>query len=232
MASREEVVEIVNMVGAAYPWVNMTKDTINVWLLVLQDIDGDGAKAAALDLLNQPNQYPPSVGMIRQRAFDLAGGGDDGWETGWQAWKQHVKDCRAPEYLCLHNRALIFDPVTHHTVESIGWQTLARMEADQEATIRAQFRDIWKAQAARQADKARRHPAVQQVMDTYRAQIEAHDTPRIEAPVTALRGNGQFEVTGAVGDIDAKLRQEGRPRRAEFDDLVAKIGQQRKGGAL
>lgn len=232
MASREEVVEIVNMVGAAYPWVNMTADTISVWSLVLQDVDGNTAKAAALELLNQPSQYPPSVGMIRQKAFDLATGSDDGWETGWQAWKQHLKDCRAPEYLCRHDRSEIFDPVTHHTVEAIGWQTLCRMDQDQEATIRAQFRDIWKATAQRQADKARRHPAVQQVMDTYRQQLEAHDAPRIEAPVTTPRGNGQSEVTGTVGDIDAKLRGEGRPRRAEFDAAVARIAAQKRGGTL
>lgn len=231
MASREEVVEIVNMVGAAYPWVNMTADTISVWSLVLQDVDGNTAKAAALELLNQPSQYPPSVGMIRQKAFDLATGSDDGWETGWQAVKHHIKRCGAPEYLCRHDRSQIFDPVTHHAVESIGWQTLARMEMDQEATIRAQFRDIWKVASQRQADAARRHPAVQHVVDTYRQQLTAHDAPRIAAP-ERKQPSAHFEVTGAVGDIDAKLRQGGRPRRAEFDAVVARIAAQKRGGTL
>lgn len=229
MASRENVVEIVNMVGAAYPWVTMTADTIGVWSLVLQDVDGDTAKAAALELLGQPAQYPPSVGMIRQKAFDLASGGDDGWESGWMAWQRHLRDCRAPEYLCQHDRSQIFDTVTHHTVEAFGWQTLCRMDADQEATIRAQFRDIWKAEAARQAERARRHPAVQQVVDAYRQQIEAHDQPRIAAPGDA---SAQPGITGAVGDIDAKLRREGRPRRAQFDAVVARIAAQQRGGVL
>ena len=230
MASREEVVEVVNMVGAAYPWVNMTKDTINVWLLVLQDIDGDGAKAAALDLLNQPNQYPPSAGMIRQRAFDLAGGGDDGWETGWQAWKKHLNECRQPEYLCPHDLATIYDAVTAHTVRAIGWQTLARMDADQEATIRAQFRDIWKAQAARQAERDRRHPAVQQVVDAYRQRIEAHAAPRVAAPVMADLGGPQ-DIRPAGGDISAILDAGGRPRRAELDAIIRRVAAQR-GGVL
>ena len=232
MASREDTVTITGIVSAAYPWANLTAATIDIWAEILIDVDGPLAIAATKALLAEAGQYPPSAGMIRQRSFDLAGGSDDGWESGWQAWKQHLRECRAPEYLCKHDRSQIFDSVTHHTVEAIGWQVLCRMEMGQEATIRAQFRDIWKAQAARQADKARRHPAVQQVMDAYRQQLETHDTPRIEAPVTASRGNGQFDVTGTVGDIDAKLRQEGRPRRAEFDAVVARIGQQRKGSAL
>lgn len=232
MASREDTVTITGIVSAAYPWANLTTATIDIWAEILIDVDGPLAIAATKALLGEAGQYPPPVGMIRQRAFDLVTGSDDGWESGWQAWKQHLKDCRAPEYLCRHDRSEIFDPVTHHTVEAIGWQTLCRMDQDQEATIRAQFRDIWKATAQRQADKARRHPAVQQVMDTYRQQLEAHDAPRIEAPVTTPRGNGQSEVTGTVGDIDAKLRGEGRPRRAEFDAAVARIAAQKRGGTL
>ena len=226
MASREEVVEIVNMVGAAYPWVNMTADTISVWSLVLQDVDGNTAKAAALELLNQPSQYPPSVGMIRQKAFDLATGSDDGWESGWQAWKQHLRECRAPEYLCPHNPDDVFDPVTAHVIRAFGWQTLARMDQDQEATIRAQFRDVWRTTAQRQAEHARRHPAVQYVIDSYRQQLEVTKTPRIEAPAMTTPSRQQ-ELVGVIGDIETALKRDGRPRRAEFDQAVAKYRRER-----
>ena len=232
MATHEEVTVVIHWLMARYPNSNWPESTITAWLEDLADVPADALRAAARTWYDAPHTWPPNGGELRAAARDIMTGSDDGWESGWQAWKQHLKDCRAPEYLCRHDRSEIFDPVTHHTVEAIGWQTLCRMDQDQEATIRAQFRDIWKATAQRQADKARRHPAVQQVMDTYRQQLEAHDAPRIEAPVTTPRGNGQSEVTGTVGDIDAKLRGEGRPRRAEFDAAVARIAAQKRGGTL
>lgn len=228
MASKQEVIEIVNMVGAAYPWVTMTSDTVGVWLLVLGDVDGDTAKAAVIDLLGLPAQYPPSVGMIRQKAFDLASGGDEGWEAGWMAWKQHLSECRAPEYLCRHDPNDIYDPATAHTVQAIGWQTLCRMEADQEATIRAQFRDIWKAAAARQTDHARRHPAVQQVVDAYRQQIETRETPRIEAssPVIVTSDAPAKPDGLRPAPRDWQQSQTGM-RRADFGAVMERIRQER-----
>ena len=229
MASREDTVTITGIVSAAYPWANLTTATIDIWAEILIDVDGPLAIAATKALLGEAGQYPPSVGMIRQRAFDLVTGSDDGWESGWQAWKQHLRDCRAPEYLCPHDRSEIFDPVTHHTVEAIGWQTLARMGADQESTVRAQFRDIWKAQAARQVERDRRHPAVQQVVDTYRQQLEAHDAPRIAAPdPQPAQPDG---IRAVPGDIDKIIDAGGRPRRAELDAIIRRVAAQR-GGAL
>lgn len=230
MASREDTVTITGIVSAAYPWANLTAATIDIWAEILIDVDGPLAIAATKALLAEAGQYPPSAGMIRQRAFDLAGGGDDGWESGWQAWKKHLNECRQPEYLCPHDLATIYDAVTAHTVRAIGWQTLARMEADQEATIRAQFRDIWKAQAARQAGRDRRHPAVQQVVDAYRQRIEAHAAPRVAAPVMADLGGPQ-DIRPAGGDISAILDAGGRPRRAELDAIIRRVAAQR-GGVL
>lgn len=231
MATPEEVTVVIHWLMARYPNSNWPETTITAWIDDLADTPADALRAAARSWYDAPHDWPPNGGQFRAAARDIMTGGDDGWELGWQAWKRHLSECRAPEYLCRHDPADIFDPVTAHTVAAIGWLTLCRMDADQEATIRAQFRDIWKAEAARQAERDRRHPAVQQVMDSYRDRIEAQETPRIAAPTTntPLR---QFEVTGAVGDIDAKLRQEGRPRRAEFEAVVARIATQRRGGVL
>ena len=234
MASREDTVTITGIVSAAYPWANLTTATIDIWAEILIDVDGPLAIAATKALLGEAGQYPPSVGMIRQRAFDLVTGSDDGWESGWQAWKQHLRDCRAPEYLCPHDRSEIFDPVTHHTVEAIGWQTLARMDQDQEATIRAQFRDIWKAAAQRQADKVRRHPAVQQVIEAARPQMLVAPTPRVQSSLdhTTPMDFPTPTITGVISDIDAGIKRDGRPRRAEFEEAVKRAAAQLRSGSL
>lgn len=231
MATPEEVTVVIHWLMARYPNSNWPETTITAWIDDLADTPADALRAAARAWYDAPHDWPPNGGQLRAAAHDVMTGGDEGWESGWLAWQKHLSECRAPEYLCRHDRSQVFDPVTHHTVEAIGWQTLCRMEMDQTATIRAQFRDIWKAEAARQAERARRHPAVQQVMDTYRERIEAQETPRIAAPAAGTPPR-QFTVTGAVGDIDAALNRDGRPRRAEFDAAVARIAAQRRGGVL
>lgn len=230
MADKFEVGEVVAWLMARYPNASWPDVTIKAWIDDMADTPVDVLRAAARSWYDAPHQWPPNGGELLAVAHDIMAGGDDGWEMGWRAWKRHLSECRAPEYLCRHDPADIYDPTTAHTVTAIGWQTLARMEADQESTIRAQFRDIWRAQAARQAERNRRHPAVQRVMDAYRQQIDANETPRIEAPAEAH--TWQPAITGTVGDIDARLRREGRPRRAEFDAVVARIAAQKRGGTL
>lgn len=231
MATPEEVTVVIHWLMARYPNSNWPETTITAWIDDLADTPADALRAAARAWYDAPHDWPPNGGQLRAAAHEVMTGGDEGWESGWLAWQKHLSECRAPEYLCRHDRSQVFDPVTHHTVEAIGWQTLCRMEMDQMATIRAQFRDIWKAEAARQAERARRHPAVQRVMDTYRERIEAQETPRIAAPAAGCPPR-QFTVTGAVGDIDAALNRDGRPRRAEFEETMRRIAAQRRGGVL
>lgn len=227
MADKIEVGEVVAWLTARYPNASWPEATIRAWIEDMADVPADALRAAARAWYDAPHQWPPNGGELRAAAYDIMGGADAGWETGWLAWQRHVSECRQPEFLCRHDRSQIFDPVTHHTVEAMGWQTLCRMEMDQVSTIRAQFRDIWRAEAARQVERDRRHPAVQQVVDAYRARIETRETPRIEAADTAEPQG----IRAVLGDIDKLLDAGGRPRRAELDAIIRRVAAQR-GGVL
>lgn len=230
MASREDVVTITGLVAAAYPWATITAATIDIWAEILQDVDGVLAVAATKLLIGEAGQWPPSVGMIRQRAFDLAAGPEADWEAGWQAAMRHMTECHGiGAGMCEHDQSQVFDAPTYAAVSAIGWRTLCLTELDNMPTVRAQFRDIYRTAAKRQRDADRMPPAVAQIVSAARPRIEAAPAARIaalDAPATQ-----QPEIRGVPGDIGAILDAGGRLRRAEFDAVVRRIGAQR-GGAL
>jgi hypothetical protein len=50
---------------------DVTKET---WFLLLKDIDETSVLAAAMDLLAEPREWPPTPGQVRDRAIDIARG--------------------------------------------------------------------------------------------------------------------------------------------------------------
>lgn len=227
MASKQDVVVVFNMVGAMFPWANMTGETLAVWSEILADVDAETLRAATIALLSEPSQYPPTAGTIRGRALDLAAGPESDWESGWQAVMAHMATCRSIEMQCTHDQLALFDPPTYAAVATIGWVTLCMTDTRDLPTVRAQFRDIYRTAAKRQRDAARTPPAVQAIMDAARPRIEPPAPPQI----AALDAEPAQGIRAVPGDIGAILDAGGRPRRAELDAIIRRVAAQR-GGVL
>lgn len=223
MASKQDVVVVFNMVGAMFPWANMTGETLAVWSEILADIDGATLRAATIAILSEPSQYPPTAGTIRTRALDLAAGPESDWEDAWNAIWQHAKECRAPEFLCRHDLTELLGADGYQALLAVGgYYNLMRTDVGTHPTIRAQFRDIYRTRAARARAAARTPPQVTalleasrpvQIAEPQRAQVAVIDTPHVDA--------------GGIRPAPQNWKTETGSRRAELDAIM-----RRKGGAL
>jgi len=103
MAAEGDVIFVFGKISANWPWANMTKETLAVWVEILADTDTSAMQAAVTAILSESGTWPPTAGIIRTRALDLAAGPEEAWEDAWNMIWQHAKECRAPEYLCPHD---------------------------------------------------------------------------------------------------------------------------------
>lgn len=221
MASKQDVVVVFNMVGAMFPWANMTGETLAVWSEILADIDGETLRAATIAILSEPSQYPPTAGTIRTRALDLAAGPESDWEDAWNAIWQHAKECRAPEFLCTHDLTALLGADGYQALLAVGgYYNLMRTDVSTHTAIRAQFRDIYRSRTARARAAARTPDAVTALLDATRpAQIaEPQRAPVIVSVPTDA---------GGIRPAPQNWKTETGSRRAELDAII-----RRKGGAL
>lgn len=86
MASQNEIVSIVAMIGAAYPNFSAPKETVNVYYELLKDLPADLLKAAtALCCAEAGRKFAPSIGELRGAVSDIKRQAE-GVPSGLDAW--------------------------------------------------------------------------------------------------------------------------------------------------
>jgi len=70
MATKKEVFEILVMLAATYPRFNLVPETIEAYSVLLQDLDPEELKAAAMDTAAKRDFFP-SVHEIRQSVVEI-----------------------------------------------------------------------------------------------------------------------------------------------------------------
>jgi len=125
-----EGAQLVGIIASAYPQWKPTKETIEVYVSLLEDLEAVEAKEAVKRLV-MASEYPPSVASIRRKVLEL----HDGMPlTKAEAWELVM--------LLVHkhgtyNRPAIEDGITQAVVNSIGWREICT--STNVDTIRAQF---------------------------------------------------------------------------------------------
>jgi len=72
MATKEQVAEIVAMIGSAYPNFAATKATVVIYYEVLKDLPADLLHAAAMQSITETGRaFAPSVGELRGAVADI-----------------------------------------------------------------------------------------------------------------------------------------------------------------
>lgn len=220
MASEIEVISVYHKVSANWPWANMTKATLAVWVEVLADTDNAAMQAAVTAILAESGQWPPTAGIIRTRALDLAAGPESAWEDAWNAIFDHAKECRAPEFRCPHDWTEIIGndgAVALHMVG--GYYNLMRTDVSTHPTIRAQFRDTYRGRTARAQAASRQPAAVTALLD---ASKPAQITP---APVRIGDGTTvSMHPPDTIRPAPQDWHNDAGSRRAELDAIIRRAG--------
>lgn len=159
MATQAEIFSVAQWLIARYPNSNWPEATIKAWMEDLADCPVNELHAAAIAWYNAPHDWPPNAGQLRALSLDLAAGPESDWESAWNTIWQHARECRAPEYLCRHDLPALLGEDGYTALQAVGgWYLLMRSDVSDHPTIRAQFRDVYRARTAR-ARAAQRQPA-------------------------------------------------------------------------
>lgn len=69
---RDEAVKVATMVSAAFPSWKPTRETVQLYADILQPLPERAVKRAVMALLREPREFAPPVGVIFQRAVQIA----------------------------------------------------------------------------------------------------------------------------------------------------------------
>ena len=153
---KSEAAELVALVQAAFPRLEITAATVRLYAEMLADVDAELGRAAVLELV-KTQVYPtlPTVGEIRQRVTDLAfrrAGlltAEEAWEVVQWAFRKVGQYRPFPD-------TTKGGPLLKRAVTAIGWVNLCNSEnlvAD-----RAHFFRVYEALVGRERERLTLNP--------------------------------------------------------------------------
>jgi hypothetical protein len=181
--TRDEAKRIMAMVRVLWPHSVLYPEgqatlALDVWAGILDDVSLTAATAAVQALAHEAREFPPPVGVIGSKAADLvaASRGELPPDAG-DAWGvvEKLMLCYDPPATSGYPH-----PAIATAVERLGWPMLRELAGAQReglasvrdiATVRAQFRDVYREVVAAQA--AERH-----MPRAVRAELTAGDNDR------------------------------------------------------
>jgi hypothetical protein len=150
MANKEQVFEILTILAAAYPRFSLTKETIKVYAKLLQDLDSDELRAAALDCAAKRDFFP-SIHELRSTVVELRKKSNQ-VPTAFEAWSEllqagsgsrleivEVKEVEtsASKWGIRRNKFVFSHPLIEQVARQLGWPE--RFPTTNEMTDRAHF---------------------------------------------------------------------------------------------
>ena len=131
---------ILKQLFAAFPNTQISDGTVAVYMRLLSDIPPE-ALQIAVDQAIATSKFLPTVAELRDTLHGLTAIGQPSWGEAWETVQREMR--RVGSY----GLPQFADPLTVAVVRSMGWKTLCASE--NQATDRAQFRDMYNALAAR-----------------------------------------------------------------------------------
>lgn len=172
MASNEIVVRSMAMLADAYPNVSFSEGAVDLWRDILSDIEDECLATALKDYISSPAAFAPSVGQLRNTAFDLMEGRDESM-TGAEAWE--------PAGAWLMNNSKPISTMTFCMLEAVcgdPWMMSLALKEGREkiGPLRASFVKTHDAANRRRREEDRQHPTVKAVIAHLKSkQVEVED---------------------------------------------------------
>lgn len=146
--TRQETAQIMAVLGAAFPHVSMSRETIEVYHDALEDVDFAAARRAVRELLRVVDRWP-SPAQIRRAAANLLGilAPDSG-----EAWADVLAEARR---IGLYGEPAFRHEAIRATVSAIGWRNICTSEMPD--TLRAHFLRLYDEHRKRQDHQTLTH---------------------------------------------------------------------------
>jgi tetratricopeptide (TPR) repeat protein len=153
MANKQQILEILTILTAAYPRTEITEPTVRLYQEALADIPDDVLRASALDHISRSTFFQ-AVAELRSSAADIAldtrrfPTAFDAWQQAFRAMVDYGRD-RKPDF---------DNPILEKTLFALGWRNLC-MSTNQVAD-RARFIECYNIFLKRAKDDAVTLPQV------------------------------------------------------------------------
>jgi hypothetical protein len=206
VATKPEVLALLNNISEAFPSFELTPGRINLYADMLSDLDTDALKAAVKQHIATA-KWPPTVAELREMCLTLTRPALPAWTDAWAELLSEIK--RVGHW----GEPRFSHDLIKQAVEGLGdWQTICAMEISETATWRAQFRQSFEGYAHRATSEAALLPTARALAAKYGAiAAPAEVQPQaLPAPVDAPAERGDFiDFAASV----RQYREEGRKER-------------------
>ena len=143
--TEQEFMKIAATIKTSYPAVNVLKDkaSMNIWYMMLSDIDYKVCQNAVLELISTL-KFPPTIAEIREKCSMLTSLPVKDWGEAWEDVLMTIRKFGYPQELEAMNS---LDELTRKCVKRIGYQNICM--SDNISADRANFRMIYETEAQR-----------------------------------------------------------------------------------
>lgn len=165
--SPAEWLDCCALISQLWPHKPLDPDAAEAWYPLLADLDAAVVHAAVRAVALDPaNTWPPSLGQLRAAAEPPPRDWEDALgQLPRLMARRGAHDPRPPD-------DEIADPALSAVIDAYGWQAVCALEVAN-PTVRAQFRDAYRAAQARQREQARRHVAAAALDNPHRRALHA-----------------------------------------------------------
>lgn len=132
---KTETVQLLAVVNAAFPNMQVTEATVKLWHELLGDLDFNLAIAATKKLILE-SPYPPTIADIRKRAAEIMTPQEEMIDAAG-AWGEVVRAVRKYGYYCEAEALESMSPQVAKVVRYIGWREICLSE--EPGVVRGQF---------------------------------------------------------------------------------------------
>ena len=151
-----EFAEIIVILSTSYPNFKVTKDTVRIYKMMLNDIPLEFLQAGALKHTSE-NKWFPTIAELREAAFAVMLN-KPGIPSAFEAWQEAIEHCRKGDYTSYSH------PLIEKAVNIIGIPYWKTMLEEQEMATRAQFIKVYESLFTRTEEDVKRLPAVSEKM--------------------------------------------------------------------
>ncbi|HXH79551.1 hypothetical protein [Nocardioides sp.] len=142
MITELQSVELCAVLSDTYPNAKLGARSPEMYRALIGDVPWEVVLAALPTILRRHPDFCPSAPALANAIQDLTEGGAPDWETAWEAVKAQRRDNH------LWRPWSMTDPLAFRAARIIGIEAICMVESDQENTMRAQYRDVYRGLAA------------------------------------------------------------------------------------
>ena len=142
MITELQSVELCAVLSDTYPNAKLGVRSPEMYRMLIGDVPWEAVLAALPHILSEHLDFCPSAPALGKALRDALNPASDGWEAAWAA----VVEQRRTNHLV--RPWAMADPLAMEAARTIGIEAICIVEADQENTMRAQYRDVYRGLAA------------------------------------------------------------------------------------